>query len=271
MMPTHDPAPALPAPPADADGIPEHLLGAKPEQILFELTARCNLRCIYCAVSQPDYVHRDLEFDRDAIVEQLVALAPEEFQINGHGESSLVKGWHELANALLKRGLAITMISHLNKAMSDEEIDVLARLKRLTVSCDTHDPAVYQRLRRGGRLERVAENIRRILERCERDGLPKTYIAINCTATHINILGVPDLVAWAADLGVAAVALTNLVEYPEIPNAEKPIHPSRADPVGALEAIRRGRAVAEARGLEYYPMGDLEASLQDACRDRAIR
>src|SRR5882672_507463 len=102
--------------------VDEHLLDVRPYQVLLELTARCNLRCIYCAVSQPDYVHRDLEFDRDAIVQQVVELAPTEFQISGHGETSLVRGWHELGRMLQERGLALTMISHLNKPMSEDEI-----------------------------------------------------------------------------------------------------------------------------------------------------
>jgi len=31
--------------------VDEHLLDVRPYQVLLELTARCNLRCIYCAVS----------------------------------------------------------------------------------------------------------------------------------------------------------------------------------------------------------------------------
>ena len=254
------------APPGE--DVEEHLLDARPYQVLLELSARCNLRCIYCAVSQADYVHRDLEIDRDAIVAQVVELAPTEFQISGHGETSLVKGWQELGRMLQERGLALTMISHLNKPMNDDEIHVLSRLKRLTVSCDTRDPAIYQRLRRGGKLEKVAENIRKILERCQRDGIPKTYIALNCTTTHLNVMGIPGLVEFAAELGCSAVGLTNLVEYPEIEGVEKPLHPSKVDPVGALQAIRRGGEIAKLHGLDYYPMGDLVAVLEDACRQR---
>jgi len=264
-----DSYPAAPA--ADPDGLDERLLGIRPQQVLLELTSRCNLRCIYCAVSQPDYQGSDLQITRDEVVEQIVSLGPAEFQISGHGETTLVPGWVELAQALLKRGLAVTMISHMNKALSEEEVDAFSRFKRITVSCDTNDPAVYQRLRRGGRLERVANNIRRIIAACGRDGVPKPHIGLNCTATHINILGVPDLVSWAADLGASSVALTNLEEYPEIPKVEKPIHPAKVDPVGALAALRRGREVALARGIDYYPMGDLEDALVEAVRELEAR
>lgn len=254
------------APTVDPDGLDESLLGIRPQQVLLELTSRCNLRCIYCAVSQPDYKGRDLEITRDEVVEQIVSLGPSEFQISGHGETTLVPGWVELAQALLKRGLAVTMITHLNKALTEEEVDAFSRFKRITVSCDTHDPAIYQRLRRGGRLERVANNIRRIIAACGRDGVPMPHIGLNCTATHLNILGVPELVAWGADLGVSSVALTNLEEYPVIPNVEHPIHPSKVDPVGALAALRKGGEVAAARGIDYYPMGDLEAALVEAVK-----
>ncbi|MHC4844665.1 MAG: radical SAM protein [Planctomycetota bacterium] len=255
-------------PPEDTatDTIDEHLLGIRPQEVLFELSTRCNLRCIYCAVSQPDYVGRDLEVvDRDALVEQLVALGPETFQINGHGESTLVEGWVDLARALLERGLAITVISHLNKPMTDEEIDTMARFERITVSCDTSDADVYRRLRRGGLLERVERNIKRILTSADRDGRPRPYISFNCTVSHINVLGIPELVSWAADLGLPAVALTNLEEYPPIEGVEQPLHPSRTDPVGGLAAVRRGREIAEERGLDYWVMGGLEEVLEEAC------
>ncbi|MGQ0551677.1 MAG: radical SAM protein [Planctomycetota bacterium] len=254
----------------DADGIEERLLGTRLQQVLLELTSKCNLRCIYCAVSQPFYVGRELELERAEIVNQLVALGPIEFQLNGHGETTLIKGWDELARDLLDRGLALTLISHLNKDMSDAEIDVMARLKMLTVSCDTIDPAVYQRLRRGGRLERVAQNLRRILERCRSEGLPKPYIAINCTTTHINVLGIPDLVRMAAEMGLACVSLTNLVEYPEIPGCERPLHPAEVDPQGALAAVRHARELAQGFGIDYHVMGDLEDSLEQALRRRGV-
>ncbi|HZL98637.1 MAG TPA: radical SAM protein [Planctomycetota bacterium] len=259
------------APAVDPDGLDERLLGIRPQQVLLELTSRCNLRCIYCAVSQPDYKGSDLQITREEVVEQIVSLGPSEFQISGHGETTLIPGWVELAQALLKRGLAVTMISHMNKNLSEEEVDAFSRFKRITVSCDTHDPAVYQRLRRGGRLERVANNIRRIIAACGRDGVPQPHIGLNCTATHINILGVPDLVNWAADLGASSVALTNLEEYPEIPNVEKPIHPAKVDPVGALAALRKGGEIAAARGIDYYPMGDLEAALVAAVKELEAR
>lgn len=251
-------------PTTDPDGLSEALLGIRPQQVLLELTSRCNLRCIYCAVSQPDYQGTDLQITREEIVEQIVSLGPSEFQISGHGETTLVPGWVELAQALLKRGLAVTMITHLNKQLSEEEVDTFSRFKRITVSCDTNDPAIYGRLRRGGRLERVANNIRRIIAACGRDGILTPHIGLNCTATHINVLGVPDLVNWAADLGASSVALTNLEEYPVIPDVEHPIHPSKVDPVGALAALRKGREIATARGIGYCLMGDLEDALVEA-------
>lgn len=253
-----------------ADDIDERLLGIRSQEVLFELSTRCNLRCIYCAVSQPDYVGRDLEVaERNELVDQLVALGPDTFQINGHGESTLVDGWVDLARALLERGLAITIISHLNKPMSDEEIDTLARFLRITVSCDTSDPDVYRRLRRGGLLERVERNIGRIYAAADRDGRPRPYISFNCTVSHINVLGIPELVIRAADLGLSAVALTNLEEYPPIPGVEQPLHPSKTDPVGGLAAVRRGREIAAERGLDFWIMGGLEEVLEEACAEQA--
>ena len=71
------------------------------DYIRLDLTTRCNLRCVYCAVSQADYQGFDMAPDivekaKQAIVDlarhnSLVAV-----DVNGHGETTIVEGWEHI-------------------------------------------------------------------------------------------------------------------------------------------------------------------------------
>jgi molybdenum cofactor biosynthesis enzyme MoaA len=55
--------------------VSEALLGPGPiQQLRLDVTSRCNLRCVYCAVSHPKYRGLDMS---DAIVRQSIDLALE--------------------------------------------------------------------------------------------------------------------------------------------------------------------------------------------------
>jgi uncharacterized radical SAM superfamily Fe-S cluster-containing enzyme len=51
-----------------------------------EFTTNCNLRCVYCAVSQPTYVGTDMETsDFDQILVTLKNRHVKSITVNGHG------------------------------------------------------------------------------------------------------------------------------------------------------------------------------------------
>jgi MoaA/NifB/PqqE/SkfB family radical SAM enzyme len=235
-------------------------------EVILEATSRCNLRCLYCAVSQPGYVGRDLEGDADSIFRDIIALNPGEVQINGHGETTMLPGWVRLADLLTQSRVAVTLTSNLARAFEPHEIETLARLSRLTVSCDTADPRLYALLRRGGRLDRIEANLRAIRTVARSQGTRGPFIAINCTFSHRVVAGLSELVRWGARLDLDAVALTNLVVYPGLPGKLVLRHPAQVDPVGAQRSIEDATRVASELGLKFFTMGGLDEDL-----DRAVR
>jgi len=239
-------------------GVAEKLLRARTSTVLIELTTRCNLRCVYCAVNHPDYEARDLGLDPVEIVRAVAALRPREVQISGHGESTIVAGWHELARELLALGCPLTITTNLARRLSDEEVQVLSEFDAITVSCDTADAETYALLRRGGRLERLVDNLRRLARACEEHPERRPYLAVNCVLTERSLGQIEGLVDWAADHGVACVSLTNLVVHPALAS----MSPGRpAGVAGARDAVERARARAHARGLDFNVMGGLREAL----------
>lgn len=245
----------------------EALLQPRMREVIVEATSRCNLRCLYCAVSQPGYVGRDLEGDPQAILRGIVELGPREVQINGHGETTMLPGWVELARLLTESGVPVTLTSNLARPYESRELEALSRLMRLTVSCDSSDPALYARLRRGGRLEQLEQNLDAIRGAARVRGERGPRIAINCTFSHLVVAGLPELVRWAARKDLDAVALTNLVVYPGLPGKLVLRHPAQVDPLGTQRSVAEARRIARELGLDFYTMGGLDEDLERAAAE----
>src|SRR5262249_5309812 len=147
---------------------PDDLLEPGPlAEIRLDLTTRCNLRCVYCAVSQSTYQGEDipLEIAKDA-VELIGRLTqtkkPVSVHINGHGETTFMNGWVDICRGLLDFELPLFITTNLAKDLSGAELDVMARMNTIMVSMDTADADLLRRMRRKVSLTQIVENIRRI-------------------------------------------------------------------------------------------------------------
>jgi len=253
------------APNLEPVSLDARLLRARPRVVFVELTSRCNVRCIYCPVSLPEYVGRDLEFELEQLVDVLRRCAPHEVQLNGHGETTMLAHWTQVARRLLGEGLALTLTTNLAKRMSDEECDVLGRLRALKVSLDSADAQTLEKLRRGVRLARVEENLARIFERCREQRRDPPFVQLSCAASDVAVEGLPDLVRWAAAHGARSVDLVNFVRHDAPPDTLPLRHPSLGDPRRALARLDEARAVAADLGLSMSVEQGLIDALEDAC------
>ncbi len=239
----------------------EDLLSMRPRRFLLELTSRCNLRCVYCAVSHPDYQGRDLELDPMGLIESLERLRPEEVQLSGHGETTILPGWCDLVRRMLERGVPVCLTTNLCKRFNDEEFEVLSRLRRITVSCDTADPEQYGALRRGGTFSRLERNLRRLTAQRNEFGTGPGVV-INCVLNAQTYQGLSRLVAWAAEQGVNGVATVDYIEY----DHGAALVPESLDgiPVGEVAArVEEARALAGEMGLRFTTMGGLGEWLKE--------
>jgi MoaA/NifB/PqqE/SkfB family radical SAM enzyme len=114
-----------------------------PVNLTWEITRRCNLRCVHCLSSGGDESPGELTFNEcRSIVDQLAALNV--FEINfGGGEPLLKDHFLPLLRYIHEKGI-VTCISTNGTVLTDEAIELFAgsALVNVQVSLDGADPAV---------------------------------------------------------------------------------------------------------------------------------
>lgn len=195
------------------------LVSPRTRVVHIEFTSRCNLRCVYCAASQPTYKGIDLDVKTiDSAIEALKKREIKVLSVNGHGETTLYKNWHLYCNKMLDAGIQLHIISNFAKEFSQDEIQTLSRFKSIEISCDTNDPELLKKLRRGIDLQTLGLNLSRLQGIALNEKRPLPSISFSCVVSDLNIFNLPDYVAFGKALGVTHFNFCNLTKYPDLKN-----------------------------------------------------
>jgi MoaA/NifB/PqqE/SkfB family radical SAM enzyme len=186
------------------------------DTIFLELTSRCNLRCTYCAVSQPTYRGIDLALDGfDNFLDQMRARGVRLITMNGHGESTIVKDWEVYADRLADAGFRLHITTNMAKRLTPSEISALSRFERILVSIDSIDPQIVSQLRRGTNLDTILANISAVQDFAKtRRRSPQ--IGISCTVGDVSVVTVLEMVEAFLARGVRTFRFGDLAEYERI-------------------------------------------------------
>lgn len=206
-------------PPIDLD---EHLdlLGPGPiQQIRLDLTTHCNLRCIYCAVSQPEYIGRDMP---SVISERVVRMIPSltrfhtvhTVSINGHGETTIAAGWMPITRHLIESNVNVMLTTNLARDYNPGEILALAHMHTIAVSIDSADRKLLQRMRRKVDVRQIVMNMHLIRMAAAKVARRSPQFGFLCGLYDKTAPGVGDLARLAVSLGVTHCSFWNLTPYP---------------------------------------------------------
>lgn len=214
----------------------------KTAYVQLELTTNCNLRCRYCAVSSPAWRPRQLDLATlPKLLAELHSRETKVVVINGHGETTTLPYWLEIADTILASGIGLGICSNFCRAFSAAEIETLAKFSGITISCDTADPALFRQLR-GGDLRVLIHNLTRIRAKCYPD--PGPDIIWSCVLCDKTVTGLPEYIKLGLTLGVRKFFLCNLgvVDLP----GDRPRHLSALSPA---EQLLAADALTTAHGL----------------------
>ncbi len=232
-----------------------------------EFTSRCNLRCVFCYASQPEYEGVDLDATTlENVIAELIRMRIDVISINGHGETTIFPDWHRHARKLLDAGKALHITSNFAKHLSEDEVRTLADFKSIEISCDSADPELFSRLRRGADLETVLENLSRV-----KQAVPGKHrfpdFSFSCVVSDANVFHLQALAELGKAMGVRHFNFCNLTRYPDVAGAFNVNHISEMDPasmIAARNAIRSTCAFLDRSGIEFQ----IQAGLLDALEEK---
>lgn len=191
-----------------------------------EFTSNCNQRCVYCAVSQPGYRGLDMDASllEDAIA-GLVRMGLRRAICNGHGETTMLPGWHRQVAGLQQAGAKCSIITNSSHLFTDEELGILVDFAEITISCDTADPQLFKAMRRGGDFRNILWNMNALQALAMQRGVLPPAIQWSCVLSDLNIFSLRSFVLAGIVAGVNGFQFCHLRSYPRPPSTDLELLP----------------------------------------------
>lgn len=210
------------------------------------VTGRCNLRCYYCYYPPRAGAEPTVE-QLDYIIEEFENLGESEifYEISG-GEPMLRPDWYPLMERFLGTGRDVvlntngTLIDEGNAARLADLYQQYGNQLYLSVSLDSHDPTIHNRIR--GLYTQTVAGMKRLRDR-------KIPFRVSITLTRYNVGNLADTVRFVVD-NLAQEVMIGILR-PVFPMTEE----NKAS-ILALDKIRAAyleiEALREEKGFEFF-------------------
>ena len=182
------------------------LMKSHPTGIEIEMTNRCNLACIQClrSLGLKPYKLGDMEFEN---YKKILANFPYALNIslNGFGEPMMHPDFFDVVAYTRKERPWAKIGIYTNGALIDEEKAYKMMdcgLTELNISIDAATPETYRKVRRGGKLQPLHDNIRRLIRVREETKARFPLIGLNYVMLNENEGELVPFVEQAAEFGV---------------------------------------------------------------------
>lgn len=177
-----------------------------PPFVEIELTNRCNLACIQClrSLGLKPYTLGDITFDNyKKVLDQFPYIM--NLSLNGFGEPFMHPQFFEIVDYTRKKHPHTKIGIYTNGMLIDEEKAYRLMdcgLTELNISIDAALPETYRKVRRGGKLDILHDNIKRLVKAKHETGAKLPLIGMNFVLLNENEGELVQFVEQAADFGV---------------------------------------------------------------------
>lgn len=191
---------------------------APPRVVQLEITADCNLRCVFCPLQsesrqRPPEERRLRPEDLDTYLRPVFEHAYE-VELTGFGEIFCHPDLLDILRRLKRYRLTVNATSngqqwppdHLQDIVSERLIDLLC------VSLDAGTKETYEKLRLGGVWETVLSNLQRLNELKQQTGQAKPVLHLSFIAMRDNLPEAPLVAELAGSVGAEKVVMQGLFE-----------------------------------------------------------
>lgn len=186
------------------------------EVVCISVTEKCNLRCVYCSVSHPDY--RGKHMRNDVFDEALKYIYKSKHsarvEMFGHGETTFHPRWREYCQAAIATGRKIHFVTNMASQLEEEDFKLLAQFNSIWVSLDSNDEEMMMQIRRRIRPRIVFEKIEKIRTTSEKMNIKGPEIRIAVVIYDPSIWTVESLVSDIIKKRLDGVNFQTLIELP---------------------------------------------------------
>lgn len=164
------------------------------KSVQFQLTTKCNQRCIMCR----KYTWKESHIDIEGMLADIDLLSKECTVTFSGGDPLEYNKLKELADYLEKNEIIYQVFTNLNYILDDEKMKFLKNAKCVQVSLDASLGDLYKEIRRPVNkdfsFDRILQNIKNIKE--------FTEVKLNCTVSSKNYYDLIGICRIAYDIGV---------------------------------------------------------------------
>lgn len=204
-----------------------------------DVNEQCNLRCTYCAVSQPGYQGVAMASDVfDAVLALVDEHSAARIDLNGHGETTFHPRWLELAHQLQQRQARTTILSNFARLFTDAEAVAFAHMWTIQISLDSVEDRFLKAVRRKVSLATIRRNIALIRAKARQLNL-KPLWSVSCGVYDLNIGHLDAMADFLITNRFDSVTFWKLVEYPAVGNEPhaRPLETLEPEAQAAAQAI----------------------------------
>lgn len=193
------------------------VMKSSPPSVEIELTNRCNLACVQClrSLGLSPYKLGDMDFENyKLILAQFPYLM--NLSLNGFGEPMMHKKFFEIVEYTRKERPWCKIGIYSNGMLIDDKKAhqmMECGLTELNISIDAAYPDTYKRVRRGGNLETLHENIKRLVQIQNESWASLPMIGLNFVMLNENEGELVPFIEQAAELGVDFVNCITYASY----------------------------------------------------------
>lgn len=178
-------------------------------RLFIDVTNKCNLKCIMCAVPYYD----DLRCDMSLGLFKKIALSTfpyiKELSLSCGYEPFIVKDFIEMLSYIRGSGIPLSALVTNGVLLNETNINrlIYAGIDCLFISIEGAQKITYEKIRKGADFETTLSKIELINRLKEEFSSPKPGVYFMTTLMHSNIAELPQLIMLAARLKVKGIAL----------------------------------------------------------------
>jgi radical SAM protein with 4Fe4S-binding SPASM domain len=196
-------------------------LDIRPLSLELDVTTQCNIRCIMCYFSIPQFSSRKRE---DISIESFARLAGEAFPLchtvalSNICEPLLHPRFGDLLAIATNWGVPRVTFTTDGLLFDQETIEevVLGGTDEVCVSIDAATKPTYERIRRKGNFDRLMANLRALDQAKHRHRSPTPRVGFNFVLMRSNVAELPGCVRLARDVGACYVRANHLLPAKEL-------------------------------------------------------